>query len=196
MRMRKRTGRMGRAGFTLVEVLVTLVLIALLIGVVLPSVINQMDRGEPTRMSQDIESLRTAVKMFRIDVKRWPATIDQLVREPGTPWSTLEDYDGNEIPEALRDRWAGPYLEVGTLTDTPGLRLALGAEVDNTFGTTTWGGSTFLDATVTDVTQDLAEKISELVDGNTTVTTTGDTGGRIRYDANADEMFVLLAPIN
>jgi type II secretion system protein G len=81
MNMRKRTPG-ARGGFTLIEVLVTLVLIALLVGVIVPSVINQLGAGEPTRVAQDLEAVRSGVKLFRVDVRRFPHTPEQLVIAP------------------------------------------------------------------------------------------------------------------
>ena len=191
--MATRPARWARKGFTLVEVLVTLVLIGLLVGVVLPSVIGQLDRGEPARLTEDMESVRSAAKMFRVDVKRWPASVAQLV-VPESNWGgDTFDINSAAIPPALRDRWAGPYLETGTVGADGGLSIALGATVDSAFSTTDWGGNTFIYMTVQNVTADQASAISEIIDGNTTVTTT-DAGGRVRYDGSV--LTYLLSPIS
>lgn len=127
--MKQRVNRTARAGFTLVEVLVTLVLIALLVGVVLPAVIGQLGTGENTRLQQDMEAVRSAGKMFRIDVKRWPSSLDQLVLQPDN-WADSTDINGVNIPGGLLARWSGPYLETGSITSaTDSLHSGGGAAI-------------------------------------------------------------------
>jgi prepilin-type N-terminal cleavage/methylation domain-containing protein len=202
IRNRFEVGRGRREGFTLVEILVTLVLIALLVGVVLPSVIRQLDRGEPTRISQDLESVRSAAQMFRMDVRRWPGSLQQLVEAPDTVtddgWGATEldpanqDISTTNIPTQLRKRWNGPYLEVGQLAGTD-LLIGAGATVQGDFVLLTWGSASFITAYINDVTEAQAEAISEIVDGHSNIST-ADEGGRVRYDGTV--LWYLMSPIN
>jgi prepilin-type N-terminal cleavage/methylation domain-containing protein len=191
-RFEARRGR--RDGFTLVEVLVTLVLIALLVGVVLPSVIRQLDRGEPVRISEDLEAVRSAAQLFRVDVRRWPGTLDQLVAAPDatTGWASNLDAMGQEIPAGLRARWNGPYLEIGELAgDT--LYIGVGGAVLPALDTLHWGDGAFLRAQVENLTAQQAAGVSEIIDGHTNVSTAA-SGGRVRYDGTL--LWYLMSPIN
>lgn len=187
----------ARAGFTLVEVLVTLVLIALLVGVIVPSVINQLGAGEPTRVAQDLESIRSAVKLFRVDVKRFPSSPEQLVVGPAS-WADSLDYTGTStIPTALVDRWGGPYLEMGSLTDGGAapdtMYIGLGAAAAADFGTGAWSGNNWLTLGFTNLTVDQTQQVSEVIDGDT-ITANDDTGGRVRWDGTG--LLYYVVPIN
>lgn len=167
--------RTARAGFTLVEVLVTLVLIALLVGVIVPSVIGQLGKGDPTRIMSDLEGVRSGVKMFRIDVKRYPSTIEQLVQDPcesvvgtcdenNTAWASAAALPDGVITEGLMKRWAGPYVEGLAPTGT-GFETALGGTISETFTDTRMiGGVAYLVAEVTGLSQTEIQNIDDEFD--------------------------------
>ena len=196
--MSRRMAAAGRAGFTLVEVLVTLVLIALLIGVIVPSVINQLDRGDPTRVASDLEGVRSGVRLFRVDVKRYPYSIEQLTENPGTdgaPWDTIVDFNGATINTTLIGRWNGPYLEGSAVTDNvTTIATALGGEIEPVFHARTLAGTTYLTVAVSGLTRGNIQSVSEIVDGDT-LTTDDDAGGRLRGTAS-DTLVYLAVPVN
>jgi len=176
------------SGFTLVEVLVTLLLIGLLVGVILPSVIGQSSKGENQRVVDDLQSIRSASKMFRLDVQRWPGRLDQLALAPAQ-WTDSTDLMGNTIPGGLLAKWNGPYLERGTVVD-PGITTALGGVILMTFDTLYWGGTPFLRVKTDSLQASNIEAISEIVDGDTVTTT-----GRVRF-LTPDTLAYLATPIN
>ncbi|MFO7894443.1 MAG: prepilin-type N-terminal cleavage/methylation domain-containing protein [Longimicrobiales bacterium] len=200
--MRNRIRATARAGFTLIEVLVTLVLLALLIGVIVPQVINQLDRGDPTRVAADLEAMRSGAKMFRVDVKRLPGYAHQLALDP-VNWDVSTGVDDSAsinttgkttIPDNLVDRWAGPYLEGAEMegVDPDSMLIAFGYKVDDSFVSSYWSGSSgtqWVTANVYGPEEADVEEISEVVDGNTDTTT-----GRARWDT--DHMQYFIVPIN
>ncbi len=181
-------GRVNRDGFTLVEVLVTLLLIGLLVGVILPSVIGQSSKGENQRVVDDLQAIRSASKMFRLDVQRWPSRLDQLSNAPAT-WADSTDLLGNPIPNGLLGKWNGPYLERGVVS-SPGITTALGGVILMAFDTVYWGGTPFLRLKTDSLQAVNAEAISAVVDGDTVTTT-----GRVRFIA-PDTLAFLATPIN
>lgn len=194
--MRNPMSPMARAGFTLIEVLVTLVLMALLVGVVVPSVINQLDKGEPTRVAQDLEAIRSGTKLFRVDVKRYPATLEQLTESPTTVWDSAGDINKATITAGLQDRWEGPYVEGSAVTDTlTTLATVLGGQVQPIFGSRQLAGADYLTVLVTGLSPTDVQNVSALIDGDT-ITTDDDTGGRLRISAAEDTLVFLAVPIN
>lgn len=181
-----------RSGFSLLEILVALVLIGLLAGALVPSVLNQLSKGEVNRVVEDADGVANAAQLFRVDVNRWPSELDQLVTSlSGTP----VDINGNTIPAGLRSRWAGPYLELGSIEGGT-IPTSMGGEIQNELTTTTWNGTPFLTVTIADIGESDAESISQAVDGDTDITET-DAGGRVRWNNDSGPALLYLAvPVN
>ncbi len=102
--------RTSERGFTLIEVLVVLALLAALVAIVSPTLFNQLDRGDSTQVAGDLTSVASAVKSFRVDVSpAFPGDAEDLVTaiEAGTD----EDLEGSTYNSGQANRWSGPYLE-------------------------------------------------------------------------------------
>ncbi|MFM9858853.1 type II secretion system major pseudopilin GspG [Pseudoxanthobacter sp. M-2] len=86
----------ARAGFTLVEMLVVLVIIGLIMGLVGPRVLNYLTDAREKTARLQIESFSNALDLFYIDAGRYPTSAEGLAalaqRPPGV------------------DTWNGPYL--------------------------------------------------------------------------------------
>lgn len=68
-------------GFTLVELLVVLVIIASLLSVVLPRYIKSLDKAEESALKSDLATIRIAIDRFYSDKGYYPKNLDELVRE-------------------------------------------------------------------------------------------------------------------
>ena len=87
-----RTARQGRSrvalstarGFTLVELLLVLVILALIGGLVLPGIIGKAEGAKVKAASSQISRLSMAVESFYLDTGETPESLDQLVEEPGS----------------------------------------------------------------------------------------------------------------
>lgn len=88
---------MGRAkrGFTLLEMLIVLGIIALLAAVAAPNLLKVFGKSATPVTKQQISNTETALTQFRLDVGRFPTTDEGL--------SVLLEKKGIE-------RWNGPYL--------------------------------------------------------------------------------------
>ncbi|MGR9115828.1 MAG: type II secretion system major pseudopilin GspG [Gammaproteobacteria bacterium] len=92
MKQQKRT----ETGFTLLELLVVLGIIALLAGIVGPQVMKHMGTSKVKAAKVQIEGLASALDMYKLDVGRYPTTeqgLEALIEKP-----------------ADVNRWNGPYL--------------------------------------------------------------------------------------
>jgi prepilin-type N-terminal cleavage/methylation domain-containing protein len=104
----------GRDGFTLIEVLVTLILLAVLAAAVFPVVTKQSDDADPVRVAGDLASVRAGVEAFRLDMRPdYPLLLTDLVTEPASGADAL---DGADYAGIDADKWKGPYLDV---SETP-----------------------------------------------------------------------------
>ena len=62
------------AGFTLIEIMVVIVILGILAALVVPKVMSRPDEARVVAAKQDIASLAQALKLYRLDNKRYPTT--------------------------------------------------------------------------------------------------------------------------
>src|SRR5688572_32143287 len=82
---RRRTSskrKLGRGGFTLVELLVTVSIVGILAGLAIPNMRNMTFRARATSVAADLEVLRVATLSYNGDVHNWPAEVPSGVVPP------------------------------------------------------------------------------------------------------------------
>lgn len=97
-----------RRGFSLIELLVVIIILLTLGGIVLVGYLNVADQSEVDLQQVQFDQLDSAMKRFRLNMKRYPTEDEGL----SALWdaSVLED-------EQDEDRWRGPYLEEPVTSD-------------------------------------------------------------------------------
>jgi len=83
-------------GFTLLELLVVVAIIALLVGYVAPRYFSQVGKSEVGLARAQIDSLEKALDQYRLDTGHYPSTEQGL--------AVLQARPANE------PRWSGPYM--------------------------------------------------------------------------------------
>lgn len=73
------TGR--RRGFTLVELLVVMAIIATLLTIVVPRYFRSLQRSREAVLKQDLSSLRESIDKFYGDTGKFPPTLQALVEK-------------------------------------------------------------------------------------------------------------------
>jgi general secretion pathway protein G len=91
--------RPARSGFTLIEILVVIVVIAVLAGMVAPNVFKHVGEAKNVTARSQIEMLGAALDAYRLDIGRYPTTSQGLAALWQAP-------TGADRPVA----WRGPYL--------------------------------------------------------------------------------------
>ena len=71
--------RRRRCGFTLIEIVVVLTLIALLLTIAVPRYFATLDRGRLQVQQQNVAIVRDAIDKFYGDLGRYPETLEELV---------------------------------------------------------------------------------------------------------------------
>ena len=71
--------RVGRRGFTLIELVVVMSIIALLLTLALPRYFHSLDIGRAAVQRQNLATMRDAIDKFFGDQGRYPQTLDELV---------------------------------------------------------------------------------------------------------------------
>ena len=92
--------RAARAGFTLIEVLLVVVIIGILVGVAVPRLGGRVEQAKQSRAKSDVENIGTALRLYELDTGGYPASLSALVSNPGGV-----------------QNWRGPYLEKGIPKD-------------------------------------------------------------------------------
>src|SRR6476469_9269742 len=112
--MKKARVSIRSKGFTLIEVLVTVVVIGVLAAVVIPAVTAQVGAGDSSRVVSDLNNLRTGIENFDIAVRQFPGDVDDLINAPGTAVTSTSNTADADITQALyvgASSWKGPYME-------------------------------------------------------------------------------------
>lgn len=68
-------------GFTLIELMIVLVVIAVLAGIVVPRYLDRVDDANETVLKQDLAGLRTAIDQFYRDKGKYPDALSDLVSQ-------------------------------------------------------------------------------------------------------------------
>jgi prepilin-type N-terminal cleavage/methylation domain-containing protein len=131
----------GRAGFTLIETIVTVGLIAVLAAFVVPSVLKKADAADPVKVANDLNSISTAIQSFASDVKgALPGDLEDLTEPLLTnaacnatlPCDSTVTHADIYTDQQIK-LWKGPYLAASIVpTPTAAIRSGYVAEIHNT----------------------------------------------------------------
>jgi prepilin-type N-terminal cleavage/methylation domain-containing protein len=73
--------RRTQGGFTLIELIVVMAIVALLAGIAAPRYFNAVDRAKANSLRASLTVMRDALDKFAADKGRYPDSLDQLVQE-------------------------------------------------------------------------------------------------------------------
>ena len=94
----------SRHGFTLIELMVVVIIIAALAGMVLPRVLPASDAAKRHIAKGDIAGITVALKLYRLHENSYPSTLAALTAE-----SPSKDWDGAYLEKAAVDPWDRDY---------------------------------------------------------------------------------------
>lgn len=110
-RQNRSLGRRAERGFTLVEMLVVISIIALIMALVGPRVLNFLSESKVKAATIQIESLESSLDLYALDTGRYPSTsegLNALLERPAGEMSWGGPYlKGNAVPN---DPWKRPYI--------------------------------------------------------------------------------------
>jgi general secretion pathway protein G len=125
--------RRGNRGFTLVEVLVVMVIIAILGGIGLYQYNNSITAAREATLKTNLFGMREAIDRYYADKNKWPASLDTLVSEkyirevPDDPMTQAPDWQttigepdpGNPSAEAGISDVHSSSTQVSPIDGTP-----------------------------------------------------------------------------
>ncbi|HEX7381974.1 MAG TPA: type II secretion system major pseudopilin GspG [Nevskiaceae bacterium] len=120
------------AGFTLIEIMVVVVILGILGAMIVPKIMDQPDKARVAKARQDIQSLQTALSLYKLDNFTYPSTqqgLQTLVARPAGDPPAPNWKAGGYIQKLPNDPWGHPYqyLNPGTHGDEYDL-FSLGAD--------------------------------------------------------------------
>src|ERR1700742_2969023 len=117
--MSEESMRKHQFGFTLIEIMVVVVILAVLGALVVPKILENVDKARVTRAQSDIRAIETALDLYRLDNFKYPTTeqgLQALVTQPNDP--TLTNYrTGGYLPSTPKDPWNRPYQYTSPSSD-------------------------------------------------------------------------------
>jgi general secretion pathway protein G len=101
--------RNNERGFTLIELMVVIVILGILAGLIIPRIMGRPDEARAAKARMQIESMETALKLYKLDNGNYPTTeqgLQALVEAPAAG--------------GLAKNWRqGGYLEKGRVPKDP-----------------------------------------------------------------------------
>lgn len=103
-----RTPGKSQQGFTLIEIMVVVVILGLLATLVIQAVGDRPDQARDVKVKNDIATLESALKLYRLDNFAYPAQeqgLNALVTNP----ANLKNWRGPYIERLPQDPWGNDY---------------------------------------------------------------------------------------
>jgi general secretion pathway protein G len=98
-------------GYTLLELLVVLAIIALLVGFVAPKMMGYLGRAKAESAKVQLHNVATALDLYRLDTGEYPTEADglrALLEKPGA----VDHWNGPYLQKAqgILDPWGQPFV--------------------------------------------------------------------------------------
>jgi general secretion pathway protein G len=106
-----RPASLSERGFTLIEIMVVMVIIAILGALIGPQILGRVDEARVTKAKADIRTLGTSLDLYRMDNFQYPTTdqgLQALVRKPNDP-SVRNWKEGGYVQKLTKDPWGNDY---------------------------------------------------------------------------------------
>ncbi len=92
-------------GFSLIEIVFAMAIVALIASVVIPGYLKFVEMGRERTARATVDALKLSITQFQMDVGAYPHTLKDLERKP--------------TDERLSKKWRGPYVESAIPEEDP-----------------------------------------------------------------------------
>lgn len=115
MNRQRRNKKNGNQGFTLIELMVVIVILGVLAGLIVPRIMSRPGEAKQMKAKIQIESIETALKLYKLDNGAYPTTeqgLQALVEPPETGnvpknWKTGGYLEKGKVP---KDPWGNDFI--------------------------------------------------------------------------------------
>lgn len=95
----------ARQGFTLIEIMFAITIIAILTAIVAPNLVSYVRSARISSTESTVRMLEGAINMFNAQTGQYPARLNDLVKKPAE--------------EKIARKWQGPYLKQKEMPEDP-----------------------------------------------------------------------------
>ncbi len=100
----------GRRGFTLIELIVVMLILAILAALIVPRIIGRTSDAKRSKAATDVARLSSMIQTFRLDVGRFPSTEEGLQALRSAP-SDVNNWKGPYSMDPIPpDPWGFDYV--------------------------------------------------------------------------------------
>jgi len=107
--MKENRKRLQKAGFTLIELMIVVVILGLLATIVVPRILDRPEQARRIKAKADIRNIQSMLALFKADTGRFPTTsegLEVLVSDPGIKGYSSEAY----LDKVPLDPWHNKYI--------------------------------------------------------------------------------------
>ena len=100
-------------GFTLIEILVVVTILAILGALVVPKIMDRPNDARVVTAKHDLGTLVAALKLYKLDIGRYPTTdqgLKALVEKPSSDPLPANWKQGGYLEKMPKDPWGHDYL--------------------------------------------------------------------------------------
>lgn len=101
-----------QSGFSLIELMISLVIILAIIGMIAPSFARILGKGNEATTKNTLKIAKQAITEYNIDTHQWPTTLADLEKRPDgiSGWSGPYLADSKWSGKEIEDAWGQPLV--------------------------------------------------------------------------------------
>lgn len=105
----------ARGGFTLIELMVVIVILGVLAGLIIPRIMGRPEEARRMKARVQIESIETALKLYKLDNGSYPSTEQGLQALVDAPQDAKSWRDGGYLEKGRvpKDPWDNEFVYLG-----------------------------------------------------------------------------------
>jgi prepilin-type N-terminal cleavage/methylation domain-containing protein len=120
----------AESGFTMMEIVVALTIMAIMVAVIVPSLKARIDQAGIATLQTTLDNVLEGIRNYKTNVTRYPQRLQQLSIAPNS--LVPSDLCGTSIisgTPALSTNWRGPYISMQIDTTTSGSSTPRGLSI-------------------------------------------------------------------